>query len=256
MLNRVALITGAAQGIGKSIAIRLARDGFDVAINDIASKSTELQQLAESITQTTHRRVHIAPGDVSVEGDVERIVGSTVAELGGLDVMVANAGILPAVSSIETSLLADWDRVMSVNARSAYLCYKHAAKQMIAQGRGGRIIGASSLNGKQGTAMSAAYTASKFAIRGLTQSVAHDLGQYGITVNAYAPGFIRTDMSKSAFSEDSAGQEAIQQFIQASALRKAGEPEDIASIVSYLASEEAHFITGQTISVNGGKFFD
>ncbi|ESK86312.1 NAD-binding protein [Moniliophthora roreri MCA 2997] len=251
MLRRVALITGAAQGIGKSIALRLAKDGFDVAINDIGSKTTKLQHLAELINQAG-RRAHVTSGDVSMEDDVERILGSTVEELGSVDVMVANAGVLPLAAPVSSTSVVDWDRTMSVNARGVFLCYKHAARQMISQGRGGRIIGASSAAGKQGQETLGAYSASKFAIRGLTQCTAQELGKYGITVNAYAPGYIHTEMS--AEWVKMRGEEVKQSF--ASALAKDGEPEDIASIVSYLASEEAHFITGQTISVNGGTYFD
>ncbi|KAI3615493.1 hypothetical protein WG66_011955 [Moniliophthora roreri] len=187
----IALVTGAAQGIGKSIATRLARDGFDVALKDLPTKSEKLQQVAHEIRQQGRRSV-ISVGDVSLEADVKRSIDTAVNELGGLDVMVANAGII-ITKPISNTTVEEWDRVLNINARGVFLCYKLAAEQMIKQGRGGRIIGASSATGKRGDPAVAAYSASKFAIRGLTQCAALEYGSYGITVNAYAPGLVKTE---------------------------------------------------------------
>ncbi|KAG1789039.1 uncharacterized protein HD556DRAFT_1447311 [Suillus plorans] len=261
----IALITGSAQGIGRGIALRLARDGFNVALNDLPNKDAELEAVATEI-ESLGRQACIVPADVTVDKQVKEMVDEAVTKLGGLDVMVANAGVVE-FASLVSSTVESWDRTLSVNARGAYLCYKYAAIQMIEQGRGGRIIGASSAAGKMGFAHISSYTASKFAIRGLTQAAAVELGQYGITVNAYAPGAIQTSMIKIMLDES--GNVDYKQLIDNPCSRKwftslmenvpikhVGQPEDIASIVSYLASKEAHFITGQCISVDGGMRMD
>ncbi|KAF9820716.1 hypothetical protein IEO21_01159 [Rhodonia placenta] len=214
---RVAIVTGAAQGIGRAIALRLADDHLEVAVNDLASRTDQLQELVSQI-QTRGGRSLAVPADVSKEDDVRDMIAMVVHEFGSLD-MVANAGISIIKPLIELSL-GDFDKITSVNLRGVMLCYKHAAIQMIQQGRGGRILAMASTS---------AYSATKFAVRGLTQST--ELSKYDITVNAYAPGVIRSPMG-------------------------AGEPEVVASLVSYLIKPEAYFITGQTIMVNGGLVLD
>ncbi|KAJ7607196.1 hypothetical protein FB45DRAFT_877891 [Roridomyces roridus] len=203
----IALVTGAAQGIGRAITLRLADDDFDVAVNDI-SVSEDLQSLVKEIQQRG-RASSIHAADVSQDAQVKQMIEAVVQKHGSLDVMVANAGVVgPPGMEITDVTVEEWDRVMNVNARGAFLSYKYAGLQMVKQGRGGRIIGASSLAGKQGHSTQVPYTASKFAVRGLTQSA-------GITVNAYAPGVIETPMN-------------------------------IADFVSFIASKESKFITGQT----------
>ncbi|KAG1739902.1 uncharacterized protein EDB91DRAFT_1082274 [Suillus paluster] len=260
----IALITGSAQGIGRSIALRLAQDGFDIALNDVPTKGPQLESVATEI-KSLGRRVCIVPADVTVDEQVKEMVDGAVTKLGGLDVMVANAGVATG-GSLLSSTVESWDHKMAVNARGPYLCYKYAAMQMIDQGRGGRIIGASSLLGKMAFPYSCSYAASKFAVRGLTQVAALELGKYGITVNAYAPGWIPTDMSKSAkgvmdesgkmnfatYIDDPVSRKWCTSVLENIPIKDVGQPEDIASIVSYLASKEAHFITGQCISVDGG----
>ncbi|KAG1739912.1 uncharacterized protein EDB91DRAFT_1347266 [Suillus paluster] len=257
----IALITGSAQGIGRSIALRLARDGFDVALNDLPTKSPQLESVATEI-ESIGRQVCVVPADVTVNEQVKEMVGDAVTKLGGLDVMVANAGVV-TVASLISSSVESWDHTSAVNARGPYLCYKYAAMQMIDQGRGGRIIGASSVVGKMAFPYSCSYAASKFAVRGLTQVAALELGKYGITVNAYAPGGIQTPMTKDMMDEsgkadfeglidDPVSREWITSLLENVPIKHVGQPEDIASIVSYLASKEAHFITGQCISVDGG----
>ncbi|KAJ7486784.1 hypothetical protein FB451DRAFT_773364 [Mycena latifolia] len=191
----IALVTGAAQGIGRAVALRLADDGFDVAINDIASNSEKLELLVDEI-QKKGQESSTCIADVSQEDQVKAMVELVVERHGGLDVMVANAGVLGryGLPLIEVTT-EEWDRVMNTNARGTFLCYKYAGIQMIKQGRGGRIIGASSRAGKQGQATQGPYSASKFAVRGLTQAAAQEFGSHGIRVNAYAPGPIDTPMS-------------------------------------------------------------
>jgi len=191
--------------------------------------------------------------DVSKEAEVEAMVSTVSNTLGGLDVMVANAGIFKGKPVIE-STAEEWDQTFAVNTRGIFLAYKYAARQMIHQNRGGRIIGCSSVAGRKSGAGTSAYGASKFAVRGLTQSAALELGEHGITVNAYAPGFVKTAMTE-GFWEDASPLLNLW-GISLPPFFKVGEPEDIASLVAYLASKEAHYITGQTISVNGGVLFD
>jgi len=255
--TKVALVTGAARGIGRAIALRLSKDGLDVAVNDLPNTS-ELDDVVREI-ESRGRRSFAVPADVSLEEDVEKIIQQVVQKLGGLDVMVANAGIAHQRPILDTTV-DDFDRVMAINARSTFLCYKHAAKQMIAQGRGGRIIGASSAAGKKGFATSSMYSASKFAIRGLTHTAASEFGKYGITVNAYAPGVINTRMIEEVVAAqpgtdyDSKIKSTVAFF--GTPIQRIGAPEEIAAFVSYVASDSAGFVTGQCISVDGGFILD
>lgn len=270
---RIAIVTGAAQGLGLSIALRLTDDAFDVAVNDIPQKSDQLADVVSQI-EAKGRRAVALPADISDEQSVQDMVRSVVEKLGGLDVMVANAGIALHKPFIET-LTEEWDRIVAINLRGVMLCYRYAALQMIKQGRGGRIIGASSQAGKigmmsspqnqsqrmnkaTGTTNLSAYSATKFAVRGLTQSAALELAPHDITVNAYAPGFIITDLAN--HPDDAKyglkpGATVKKMFGLPADSPEAG-PEVIASIVSYLAKPESYFITGQTILVNGGVIFD
>lgn len=260
ILKGVALITGSAQGIGRAIAIRLAQDGFDLALNDLPGKNEVLEDFAAELqrggeSEGSYRpRTCIVTCDVSKEDEVKNMIDTTVDVLGSLDVMIANAGI-SAMVDLLSETLEGWDRMMRINATSAFLCYKHAAIQMVKQGHGGRIIGASSMVGIQATSPLLSYSASKFAVRGITQAAALQLGQYGITVNSYAPGIIATPMvvaSKAQVAKRGDKCDYFQKTIDASAVGYVGQPEDVASAVAYLASKEAHFITGQCISVDGG----
>ncbi|PCH44826.1 NAD(P)-binding protein [Wolfiporia cocos MD-104 SS10] len=251
-IKRVALITGASQGIGKCIAQRLASDGLRVALNDIATKRDQLQDVAAQI-RTSGGEAIVVTADVSREDDVKAMTTQVVQEAGGLDVMVANAGILGPFKPLHEVSAEEFDQIIAVNVRGVMLSYKHAAQQMIKQGRGGRIIGAASMAGRQGFPNIGPYTASKFAVRGLTHSAAKELMQHKITVNAYAPGIILTSMN--LYEEDSVnggpGSTAVKS-IGLPPQTPVGEPEVIASLVSYLAKPEAHFITGQTITICGG----
>ncbi|KIJ16159.1 hypothetical protein PAXINDRAFT_11204 [Paxillus involutus ATCC 200175] len=237
----IALITGSAQGIGRGIALRLAKDGYDIALNDIPSKYNQLRAVADDIDKSG-RKALVLPADVTVEEQVRGMVQEVTTELGGLDVMVANAGVVQVLPLTSTGL-AEWEQVMTVNARSPFLCYKYAAEQMIKQGRGGRIIGASSLAGKNGISV---------ALRVLCKQVRSlELGRYGITVNAYAPGVIATAMTANMIDADgkflASDEESavwITRLIEGRPIKHIGQPDDIAGIVSYLVSKEAHFITG------------
>ncbi|KAI0266334.1 acetoin reductase family protein [Gloeopeniophorella convolvens] len=241
--NKVALVTGAARGIGRGIALRLSEDGFAVAVNDLPN-TPELDELVQEI-EGQGRRAFAVPADVSVEKQVEQMIQKVVQELGSLDVMVANAGIF-IFDSVLSATAEDFDRLMSVNARSTLLCYKYAGKQMVAQGRGGRIIGSDSLVVSLASQVVASYSATKFAIRGLTQAAAQELGAHGITVNAYAPGTIDTRMRRwRPFTTTDTAHSANQFHIENTPIKRLGTPDDIAGLVSYLASDKSSFVTGK-----------
>ncbi|KAH9950829.1 NAD-binding protein [Amylocystis lapponica] len=247
---RVAIVTGAAQGLGLAIALRLAQDGLDVAVNDVKEKGNELQVTVSAI-QTLGRRALAVCADISSEEEVKTMVATVVDKLGGLDVMVANAGVSAITPILETSV-EEWDRIMAVNVRGTMLCYKHAALQMIKQGRGGRLISASSIAGKRALRNGSAYSATKFAIRGLTQSAAQEFAPHSITVNAYAPGFISAPTYTTFASEERRVAGALKKEVGYPADSPDGTSDSIASAVSYLAKPEAYFITGQTLVIDGG----
>ncbi|KAG2070038.1 NAD(P)-binding protein [Suillus decipiens] len=257
---RVALITGAAQGIGHAIALRLAEDGLDIAIADLASQRTNLDSVAEEV-RAKGRRCIVLECDVSQEEEVQRMVQATENEFDGLDVMVANAG-RHIVKTIIDSTITDFENIFNTNVRGVFLCLRAAAQVMIKRGRGGKIISASSVSGKRGDALNGIYCASKAAVRSFTQSLAKEVGPHGITVNAYAPGPIDTPLLQG--SADALeqllglpdGKAAIREVSAISALKYVGKPEDIANIVSFLAGKESSFITGQTITVDGGGWMD
>ncbi|EJD06801.1 NAD-binding protein [Fomitiporia mediterranea MF3/22] len=240
---KVAIVTGGAQGLGLAIAYRLADDGINIAINDIHSKEAQIDAAAQEIRKKGRRAIAVA-GDVSSEADVISMIERTVNELGSLDIMVANAGIVAIKSVFETTLEL-FETIHAVNTRGVFLCLKHAAIQMVKQGRGGRLIAASSMAGKQGYSGNSAYSASKFAVRGMTQSMSKELSEYGITVNTYAPGAIRTNM----LHENKVSEDVIKMITER---LPHGNPEDVASLVSYLAKPESYFINGQSVTIDGG----
>ncbi|KAF8226636.1 NAD(P)-binding protein [Tricholoma matsutake] len=253
--TRVAIVTGAGQGIGRAIALRLAADGLDIAVVGLSSGLHRLEDLADEIKKMDRKSIVIAC-DVSKEDEVKSMVDQTVAELGRLDAMVANAGISQptAGSTIDADLKA-FERIWTTNVLGTLLCYKYAAKQMVKQGSGGRIVGASSISGLKGMARTGGYGVSKAAIVSLTQTTALELAEHNITVNVYAPGLISTRMIASEADQHFGGERgsALQRMIGMKIPNvKIGQPEDVAGSVSYLLSPEAHFVTGQTVCMDGG----
>jgi meso-butanediol dehydrogenase / (S,S)-butanediol dehydrogenase / diacetyl reductase len=257
-LDRSAIVTGAARGIGRAIALRLARDGFAVTVSDLESAQHAALQVVEDVARAGGT-ARSAAADVSLPGDVEAAVAEHVQAYGGLDVMVANAGIAITSPLMETTL-EQWRQTMEVNLNGVFHCYQAAARQMIEQGRGGRLIGAASVAAHRGGIWQGAYSASKFGIRGLTQSVAQELAPHAITANVYSPGVAQTPMWESIDDEMTrrTGQPtgmAMQAMTQAIALGRLETPADVAGVVSFLASPDAAYITGQSIVVDGGMWF-
>ena len=255
---RVALVTGAGRGIGQAIALRLADDGLDVAVNDVEANEGELESVAREIQGKGRRAVSVS-ADVSVPGEVESMVGRVADELGSLDVMVANAGIVQVAPLLELTA-EDYDHMMAVNGRGVFLCYTEAARQMIHQGSGGKIIGAASAAAHKGFPLLGHYSASKFGVRGLTQAAAQEWARHGITVNAYCPGIVGTAMweridQRMAEIEGGDKGDALRSYSQMAALGRTEEPEDVAKFVSYLASPDSEFMTGQSVLIDGGLMF-
>jgi meso-butanediol dehydrogenase / (S,S)-butanediol dehydrogenase / diacetyl reductase len=257
-VRRSALVTGAARGIGRAIAVRLAADGLAVSVADLPSAGDALDALAAGLTAAGPAcralRLDVADADA-----VDAAVDAHVRRFGGLDVMVANAGIAVTAPLLDTTA-EQWQRTMDVNVAGVFHCYRAAARQMIAQGRGGRLIGAASVAAHRGGIWQAAYSASKFAVRGLSQAVAQEMGEYGITVNVYSPGIVHTPMWDAideaiTSRRDTAPGSELAGWVERIPLGRLETPDDVAGVVSFLASPDAGYITGQSIVVDGGVWF-
>ncbi|KAF9464297.1 NAD-binding protein [Collybia nuda] len=258
--QQVAIITGAADGIGKAVALRLASDGYDVIVADLPRQRVLIDAVAEQVKATTGRKAISYQVDITKEDQVKAMIENTVKNLGGLDVMVANAGLAVMTSLLDTTL-DEWQKVFDVNSTGTFLCYREAAKSMIARGIKGRIVGACSTSGKKSVALLGAYGSSKFAQRALTQVAACEWAQYGIRVNGYAPGPTDTPMLKRTDERaveilGTKPEEFREGMKLATQFKRLGRPEEIANAVSFLVSEESSFVTGQTINIDGGLWFD
>lgn len=240
--GKIALVTGASRGIGRAVAIALAKEGAAVAIN-YAGNAKAAEEVKEIIEQMGGRAITIQ-ADISDEKAAADMVAQTLAELGGLDILVNNAGITR--DNLFIRMKADeWNAVINTNLTGLFNCSQPAAKYMMKK-RTGRIINMSSVSGIMGNMGQVNYSAAKAGVIGFTKSLARETAARGITVNAVAPGFIATDMT-AAMPEKA--QEKVLTMIP---MGKMGQPEDIANAVLFLASEKASYITGQVISVNGG----
>ncbi|WP_046175087.1 3-oxoacyl-[acyl-carrier-protein] reductase [Domibacillus indicus] len=240
--GKTALVTGASRGIGKAIALELARLGADVAVN-YAGSEQKAKETAEEI-QAMGRRSFIVQCDIADSEAVTAMVKETVDQFGRLDILVNNAGITRDNLMMRMKE-QEWDDVINTNLKGVFLCTKAVTRQMMKQ-RSGRIINISSVVGRIGNAGQANYTAAKAGVIGLTKASARELAARGITVNAIAPGFITTDMT------DELPAEAKDQLISQIPLGTLGDTADIAAAAAFLASDGAKYITGQVLGVDGG----
>jgi 3-oxoacyl-[acyl-carrier protein] reductase len=242
--GKVAWVTGAARGIGRAIAHALAEQGAAVAISDIEGET--IQTVAAELMHSFGVRSLADTLDVTDAKGIEAFVNRISSELGGLHILVNNAGITRDGLLVRTSE-ADWDRVLDVNLKGAFLCIRAAAKVMM-RARFGKIVNIASVVGITGNAGQANYAASKAGIIGLTKSAAKELAGRGIRVNAVAPGYIETDMTRGLSTETKQG------FLKQIPSGKVGQPEDVASVVVFLASPASDYVTGQVIPVDGGMY--
>ena len=252
--GRVAVVTGAAGGIGSAIAVEMAREGADVAVSDLDAE--RCAALVEDITSLGRRAVATST-DVSKRTDMEQLIARAVSEFGRVDIMVNNAGIELVKSIMDTSE-EEWDRVLAVNVKGVLFGMQIAGRRMIAQGHGGRIINLASLAGRVGRPLLGAYGTSKAAVLHMTQSAAGTLGVHQITVNALCPGVIETRMGlavRDQIQELADTGKARREIVAAApaVLHDLGQPIDVAKMAVFLATDDAGYITGQAINICGGR---
>lgn len=245
--GKVALVTGGARGIGRGIVLSLAKQGADVAINFV-SHPERAQEVANQVTQMS-RRSFVAQADVSKKPQVEQMVQAVTTNLGRVDILVNNAGIVVSKPFLEMTE-EEWDQILDVNLKGQFLVSQAVAKEMVKNG-GGKIINIASIaSGGIGVGFSdiAHYCASKGGVIGLTEALAVELASKKINVNAIAPGLIETDMTRDIMNNPQAAQGMMMRI----PWKRAGKPEDIGAAAAFLASQEADYLTGVTIYVDGG----
>ena len=240
--GKVAVVTGASGGLGRAIALALAKDGAAVAVH-YGTNRDAAEQVVSDITTRGGRAISVQ-GDLTASEPAQRIMAAAKDALGGVHILVNNAGITK-----DTLLLRmrdeDWEAVLAANLSATFYCTKAALREMLRQ-RGGRIVNMTSVAAQLGPAGQANYAASKAEIIGFTKAVAREVGSRGITVNAVAPGFIAVGMT------DRLPPEVVNTYVEQVPLGRAGKPEEVAAVVAFLASDDAAYITGQVIHVNGG----
>jgi len=241
--GKTALITGSARGIGKAIALKLAGAGADIVINDIPAAAETMEETAGEIRALGRKALTVA-GDVSSSADVNNLVDTIIKEWGKLDILVNNAGITRD-QLVMRMTDEEWDLVINIDLKSAFLCCRAALRHML-KARSGRIVSIASVVGMIGNPGQANYSAAKAGIIGLTKTLAKEVGSRGITVNAVAPGYIQTRMTEAL---DDKQRDALKARIPLNSL---GTPQDVAEAVAFFASEEAHYITGQVLAIDGG----
>lgn len=242
LTDRIAMVTGGSRGIGQAISVSLAKAGADVAVL-FAGNQKAAEETAKQIEETG-RRALLIQADVSDANQVDAAVKQVLGQFGRIDILVNNAGITRDNLMLRMKE-ADWDQVVDTNLKGVFLCTKAVTRPMLKQ-RSGRIINISSVVGLAGNPGQANYVAAKAGVLGLTKSTAKELASRGITVNAVAPGFIETDMT--AILDEDLQQEMRKQI----PLARLGTPDNVAAAVRFLASEDAAYITGQTLNVDGG----
>ena len=273
--GKVALVTGAGgkNGIGRAIATRLAKEGADVAVNDITERPYTADQgnwqglpdLVREIEAMGRRAISVVADVADVE-QVKNMVDQTVAHFGKIDILVNNAGTMAGKDRVPVVDLAeeDWDRVQRVNVKGVFLCSQAVARHLIAQGTGGKIINMSSVTGRRGSARFAAYSASKFAVIGFTQSLACELAPYQVNVNAICPGLVETErfghLASVLMPDNLSADEQIAEYERRSTaavpIGRLADGADVAKMAAFLASDEAAYLSGVSITVSGGTVMD
>ena len=240
-MAKTAVITGATKGLGKQIALELAKDGFEIVIN-YRTENDSLAQMVEEINKTT--KAYTFKADISNFDEAKALIDFAASETGKIDLLVNNAGITNDKLLVRMSE-EDFSKVIDINLKGTFNCIRHASRLMMKQ-KFGRIVNISSVIGLIGNVGQANYAASKAGVIGLTKSAAREMAPYSVTVNAIAPGFIKSDMTDKLTDE-------IKDNIKSSIpMRQIGEPKDVANLVKFLANDETGYITGQVINVDGG----
>lgn len=240
--GKVALVTGASRGIGREIALELARQGCNVAVN-YAGSEAKANEVVDEIKSLGREAIAVQCNVSDAEG-VQAMVKETIGEFGSIDILVNNAGITKD-NLLMRMKETEWDDVININLKGVFLCTKAVTRQMMKQ-RSGRIINISSIVGVSGNPGQANYVAAKSGVIGLTKTTARELAPRGITVNAVAPGFISTDMT------DQLPEDVRSEMLKQIPLSRFGAPGDIAKVVTFVASDSASYMTGQTLHIDGG----
>ena len=251
--GKTVVITGGSRGIGAAIARRFAREGAAVVVS---ANEAQVVTVAEEI-RTSGGKAHAVHADVTDKSSVVALYDEAERVFGGVDVSVQNAGVI-TIARIEAMTEAEWDKVMAVNTKGVFLCCQEAIARIRKHGRGGRLINTASGQARQGFIFTPHYAASKFGVVGITQSLAKEVAKEGITVNAFCPGIIETDMW--AYNDAAWGKllgtyapgELMAEWVEGIPMGRAGTGEDVAGLVAFLASDDAAYITGQTVNVDGG----
>jgi meso-butanediol dehydrogenase/(S,S)-butanediol dehydrogenase/diacetyl reductase len=251
--NKTVVITGASRGIGAAIARRFAREGANVVVS---ANEDLVHSVAGDIAAAGGHAISFV-GDVTNKASVTKLFDAAERAFGSVDVSIQNAGVI-TISRIEDLSEGDWDKVMAVNTKGVFLCAQEAIARMRKHRRGGRIINTASGQAREGFIYTPHYAASKMGVVGITQSLAKEVATEGITVNAFCPGIIETDMW--AYNDQAWGKllgnyapgELMKEWVDGIPMKRAGSGEDVAGLVAFLASEDAAYITGQTINVDGG----
>ena len=253
-VQKTVLITGASRGIGAGLARRFAQEGANLVLS---ANEAKVQEVAAELEKSGANAIAVIC-DVTSKSEVENLFATAVKRFGAVDVSIQNAGVI-TIAKVEDLTEAEWDKVMDVNTKGVFLCCQEAARHMGPR-KSGRIINTASGQARQGFIYTPHYAASKFGVVGITQSLAKELAPSGVTVNAFCPGIIDTDMW--AYNDQAWGKllgnyqpgELMQEWVNNIPMKRVGRPEDVAGLVTFLASDDAAYITGQTINVDGGLF--
>lgn len=251
--NKIAIVTGAAQGIGRGVALEYAKNGADIAVMDInAERLAETAGAIEALGRKCYQYV----GDVSNEQAVRSFVDNVVTEFGKIDILTHCAGILRSCAIVDQDV-KDWDTVIAVNLRSSFLFGKYVGQKMKQQGSGAMVM-VDSCASKTAEAFNAVYCASKAGVRLLAQALALELAEYGVRVNSIAPGTINTDMIQRCLHDRAplyglTFEEYLKEFNEATPLKRMGEPEEIGKLCVFLVSDDSAFITGSSFNISGGR---